>query len=255
MAISLPQVPRNVNGFILYDGPSQLGAGRILAIATGFARKSSNEKTGDMIQVWIIPADAKAHEAYTAGLDVVVCGDCKHRSRASGGNGTCYVNVAQGPSSVWQAWHNGAYLPIADYRVFAGRAVRFGAYGDPCAVPIHIWANILTQTDQWTSYTHQWNKPQFEHYRTFCMASVDNRAEFYEARAQGWRTFRVRTADEKIEPREFICPASEEGGYRKSCIDCRACNGAGNNAERGSVTIIVHGAKGKVSTFNRNAQA
>jgi hypothetical protein len=39
---------------------------------------------------------------------------------------------------------------------------------------------------------------------------------------------------------EFICPASKEANYKKTCNDCGACNG-GINTRKGSPTIIVHG--------------
>ena len=45
------------NGYILYQGPSNIDGKPIVVIATGFANKSANGKTGDMIQTWIIRED------------------------------------------------------------------------------------------------------------------------------------------------------------------------------------------------------
>ena len=47
----------NPNGRILYEGPSMLDGAPIVVIATGFAERSGNDKTGAMIQTWILRAD------------------------------------------------------------------------------------------------------------------------------------------------------------------------------------------------------
>jgi hypothetical protein len=60
----------------------------------------------------------------------------------------------------------------------------------------------------------------------------------------GWRTFRVRTADESLGSREIVCPASPEGGDRRQCVTCLACDGA-DRAGKVSVAIIVHGSKAR----------
>ena len=62
------------NGYIVYQGPSQLTGGNIVVIATGFANKSTNSKTGDLIQTWIMSADESPTEAANSGRDVDVCG-------------------------------------------------------------------------------------------------------------------------------------------------------------------------------------
>ena len=60
----------------------------------------------------------------------------------------------------------------------------------------------------------------------------------------GWRYFRVRRADDPLLAGEIVCPASAEGGKRRTCETCKAC--AGNPNERGaSVVIIAHGATAK----------
>lgn len=253
MKISLPQSP---NGYVLYDGKSQLNGEEILAIAVGFNSKSENEKTGAMVQIHIIPKEHPS-EAYKAGKDDSVCGDCKHRSKYAGGMGTCYVNVATGTSAVWRTYLRGRYSVLSQKdvaHVFKDRIVRFGAYGDPASVPMAVWNPILSVVKGYTSYTHQWNKPFAQSYRSFSMASVDTQEEYELARNMGWRTFRVRTEHDSLNKREFICPASKEGGMRLNCIDCLACNGNGANPMRGNVSIIVHGIKGKIYKFNREMQ-
>jgi hypothetical protein len=66
-----------------------------------------------------------------------------------------------------------------------------------------------------------------------------------EAHAKGWRTFRVRAANEPVTAkREVICPASNEAGNRTSCLDCKACGGLSAKAKV-SMVIIAHGATAK----------
>jgi hypothetical protein len=70
---------RPSNGVILYEGPSVIDGAPIVAIATGFKSPSSNDKTGTMIQVWILRADIAPHEAQKTGADESICGDCPMR--------------------------------------------------------------------------------------------------------------------------------------------------------------------------------
>jgi hypothetical protein len=161
-------------------------------------------------------------------------------------DGSCYVNVGQSPTAVWRAYHRGAYSTMTPAMVeyFNGRAVRFGAYGDPAAVPYDVWRPILDVAGRWTGYTHQWRTCD-QRCRGFLMASCDGLADREEARARGWRTFRIRTADGPLLPGEFMCPASDEAGKRTTCERCCACNGTRLDTRRsaGNPAIIVHGAK------------
>jgi hypothetical protein len=137
-----------VNGYILHEDTEYV------VVAT---LESENVKTGNMIQIWILPRNESPVDAVRNGTDSVVCFDCKHRGDGFSGR-VCYVNVAQGPLAVWQSYRNGnyPYLPTADYaRVFTNRAVRFGAYGEPVLIPMSIVREITAHADGWTGYTHQ----------------------------------------------------------------------------------------------------
>ena len=232
----------SAQGVILYDGPSALDGKPIVAIATGLKHPSANRKTGPMVQTFILRADVPPVEAIKCGADASVCGDCPHRKA---NRGSCYVNVGQSPSSVWHAYKRGVYpeLTKAGLGFFRGRAVRFGAYGDPVAVPYRVWASIVRVAGRWTGYTHQWHRCSW-HYRRFLMASCDSPDEQQTATGRGWRTFRVRTVAEPIQSGEFVCPASDEGSKRTTCERCCACNGTRMDARRsaGSPVIVVHGA-------------
>ncbi len=239
-------------GFVFYDGPSMIDGAPIVAIAV---LRSSNRKTGDMIQTYILRADAHPVDAIRTGDDSSICGDCMHRARTvetidkrgrkrSKRVRTCYVNVGQSVASVFGAWVRGSY-PLIDpadaAQLVADRVVRIGSYGDPAAIPAHIWRALLSQASGHTGYTHQWRHARAQGLRDIVMASADSAQDRDVARAMGWRTFTVRTADQPLAQREIACPASPEGGNRRQCIDCQACNGAGSNNQRASVAIIVHG--------------
>lgn len=212
----------------------------IVAIATGLTGKSSNVKTGPMVQTWILSAEQTPVEAAKSGKDSAVCGNCPLRPLNLG---TCYVTLFQGPRSIWSTWKRGGY-PAFDLKAFTGKPVRFGAYGDPAAVPFEVWDAIGFQASMTTGYTHQWRDcdPLHKHYS---MASVETEVDALEARSRGWRTFRVTTSPgDKSLSKEVICPASEEAGHKIQCIDCGACDGTSSN-RKSHIVIHAHGSRTK----------
>jgi hypothetical protein len=227
-------------GFVFYDGPSLIDGAPIVGIAV---LSSVNGKTGNMVQTYILRADQAPLDAIRAGEDRSICGDCVHRPA---NDGACYVDVSKSVTSVFAAWVRGSYpllAPAAAAGVVAGRVVRMGAYGDPAAIPARVWRALLRRAAGRTGYTHQWRRAYAQGLRSMAMASVDTVPERDVARALGWRTFRVRTADQALGAREIVCPASDEGGNRRQCISCRACDGAERGSVQASVAIVVHGAR------------
>jgi hypothetical protein len=229
-------------GYIVYRGPSELDGAPIVMIA--ITKKSTNSKTGNMVQTYILREDIDPVAAVKVGADESICGDCRHRGNGIDGTGrTCYVNLGHGPSSVYRAFLRGRYPfdAAAAAAACAGRIVRMGTYGDPAAVPVDVWLDLLARAAGRTGYTHQWRTaPQLRH---LVMASADTAMGADVARAMGWRTFRVRTAAQPMLVRESVCPASAEAGKKLQCTDCRACDGA--TGRKGSIAIIVHGALAK----------
>jgi hypothetical protein len=224
-----------MKGFIL-DKNVGFDGQQVVSIAT---LRTSNTKTGDMVQVWILKENQHPLEALKTGHDVSICGDCKHRA------GSCYVNVGQAPASVWKAYQRGIYkdfsqLTEKDKAVLVGRKIRFGAYGDPVLIRIKRIKALLNLTQStFTGYTHAWDNSLFQDYRAFFMASVDSKKEYLKAIGKAWKTFRVRKESEALEKNEFVCPASVEAGKRKTCFDCMACSAFKRG--KGSPSIIVHG--------------
>ena len=218
------------NGFVLYEGPSELNGDPIVAIATF---KSRNAKTGNMAQVWIIRQDIHPVEAISEGVDDAICGDCPLRPVNTG---KCYVNVGQAPAAVWRAYQAGNY-PRGDASMLAGYDVRNGAYGDPAALPTWVNLRLAKHAAKLTGYTHQWRR--FKYLRDWCMASVHSPEERREANELGFRCFRTRTSDEPVMSYEVICPASREAGQKLTCKACTACGGLSSKA-RADVVIIEH---------------
>lgn len=217
-----------MNGYVIHEDSARV------VIATGFAEKSENRKTGDMIQIWILVRACDPVEAVKSGLDRLICRNCRHR-----GDGfrerSCYVNVQHAPLGIWRAWRAGSYLPLPFLSVFEGRRVRFGAYWDPTWIPLPLALAIAGIASGHTGYTHQWRRPSLQGWRQILMASVDTTAELIIARSKGWSTFRV-SADTDHHAFETLCASDRVG---TPCSDCLACAGA-RTGQR-AVFIPAHG--------------
>jgi hypothetical protein len=225
-------------GYVLWSGKSWIDGKQVMCIATGF-NGSSNRKTGNLIQTYILAKEANPVTAIKQNLDRSVCGDCVHRGSDGGKGRTCYVNIGQGPRSVYDAWERGRYLTEWDSEIFRDRIIRLGTYGDPAVVPLFIWDDVLRYSTGHTGYTHQWENPTIYGHARYCMASVDSEEEQARANALGWRTFRV-TPNEyapKTE-NEVLCPASELAGKKLTCSQCLACGGGDR---RSNIYIPAHG--------------
>lgn len=251
----------NNNGRVIWEGESLLDGAPIVVIAIGFGSGSKNRKTGNMIQTYILRRDVSPVDAVQSGADFSICGNCVHRGtvepvsrrskRKRNKGRTCYVNLGQGPLAVFRAYSRGVY-PLWDGYGVNGRMVRLGTYGDPAAVPVWVWENLLRDADGHTGYTHQWRDPRFAALRKYCMASADSTLDALAAQAKGWRTFRVGLPSHAAAERgvEALCPASAEAGKKLSCAQCRACDGTASS-RRGSIYIPAHGGTAVMANIRR----
>lgn len=235
---------------IIYSGPSLIDGAPIVCVAIV---TSGNVKTGNMIQTHILRADVSPLEASKTGADYSICGNCKHRgtpttdsTRKQAQGRTCYVNLGQGPNQVFKALTAGKYSQATPEQIQAiGRArmVRLGTYGDPAAVPSHVWDNLLKDSAGHTGYTHQHDKaPDYSR----LMHSADTPAEALQAHRANRRTFRViplkqwqDNGTKALLSNEILCPASYEAGQRVTCEKCKLCSGSQITAK--SVAIVAHG--------------
>lgn len=231
-------------GFILYDGPSMLNGKPIIAILT---KESSNVKTGNMGQIWILDKDSEPHIAAKTGANDSVCGDCPIKDG-------CYVVLHQGPLAVYRKYKRGGYqdtsYQLGD-RLFilnklAALKIRFGAYGDPAALPLWLLKAISSNCKDFTGYTHQWDKAKFRYLRDFFLASVETPEQSYRAMKAGFRYFRVKEETSRLSPWEIVCPA----GAGTQCKDCLLCNGS---KQAKNIVIDAHGARSVNIEFNPTA--
>jgi len=223
----------NPNGRVLYEGPSMLDGAPIVVIATGFAERSANDKTGGMLQTWILRQDIPPHHAFKSPEGASVCGDCPHRL-----NRTCYVLWYQAPLAVWNCWHHGAGYAPATPADFDGFDLRLGSAGDPAAVPSWIWEPILPRVRKRTGYTHQWRRAVGSWLRGVVQASCDSLQDLADARAAGWRTFTVLPLGAPDPTGTVHCAASTERGNKTNCATCGLCDGASAD-----VAIWAHGSR------------
>lgn len=243
-----------LNAAVIYEGPSMINGGQIVAIATP---ASTNTKTGGMVQIWILAAGGlDPITANRTGADFAICGDCPFKgqpnNKASGyatGRG-CYVNLIHGPLGIYKKYKRGGYAVInsaADLiRYGKGQNIRLGAYGDPAALPRSIIEALLSKASGWTGYTHQnaiLNKQGRARLARFCMASADSLKQARQFWAEGLRTFRTITAVDDVAPGEIICPATVEAGRRTTCEACGLCKGSGIKAK--NIAAVVHGSQKK----------
>jgi hypothetical protein len=206
---------------------------------------SANVKTGDMAQVWILNKNTNPVDALKNGESAKVCFDCTHLK-----NSTCYVNVGQAPQAVYKAYKAGKYAPL-DLDVLKAmikwKAVRFGAYGEPVLIPLHLVKFMAIHARGFTGYTHQWKNLEYLEYRAYFMASADNESEVIKAHQMGYRTFRVKGENQANLTNEIDCPNATTG---VQCRDCTLCDGLGVHGKGKSITAVVHGTKGKINKFN-----
>jgi hypothetical protein len=229
-------------GAIIYNGPSEIDGKPIVVIVIW---KSTNSKTGAMLQTYILRSDIDPRDANKSGEDKSICGSCRHRGKPTKNKKkklakgrTCYVNMGQGVLIVYRAFLAGRYpdytTPAKRRAVGRKRNVRIGTYGDGAAAPTYVWDELLSEADGHTAYSHNGGDP------VRYMISADTLQQAQQAWASKYRTFRVvRDVSEIDSKHETLCPASKEAGYRTTCESCLLCGGTSVKAK--SIAIPVHG--------------
>ena len=233
-------------GYIAYEGPSIIDGKPIVVIVNKIDTDSKNDKTGAIVQSFIIRADIDPVKALQTGDDVSVCGQCEHRpvlARKSG-KSPCYVQVAKSVLSVYGAYKRGRYVRADAATIaaaLAGKIVRIGTYGDPAAAPVQMWNQITRYAAGRRGYTHQWDQPGFDvdAWAPLVMASADTIDQAAKANLLGMRVFRVSQGVD-VQQGEAICPASAEAGRKSTCAKCTLCSGTSIKAR--DIVIADHAA-------------
>jgi hypothetical protein len=231
---------KKIKGFIIDRGLSPIDGQPYVAILT---LKSTNRKTGDMAQVFILREDINPVAAINTGEDYSICGNCPHRKDALGQR-SCYVNVGQGPNSVWKAYKRGAYSEL-NYLELAlalkNRRIRWGAYGDPSVIDPGIVISLNAFATGHTGYTHQWREDFAQEFKGIFQASCDGFNDYLEATAHGWKTFVV--VNKNVTPiYAKQCPATVDNSEAQ-CITCKLCDGA-----KRDIFVHAHGTGSKYVT-------
>lgn len=228
------------NGFILYEGASTFDGKPIVVIVTGYETPSTNPKTGDMLQTWIIKSDDFPSNAVKEGSDSSVCGSCPLKGKV------CYVYMAP-VNNIWRNYKEGCYPKVNDkilQRIKRRRRlVRLGSYGDPCAVPIEVWQPLIKASAGYTGYTHAWQYAD-QRWKQYLMASVESTILMEKAQDLGWRTFRIVESADELTDTEIMCRNWLDEDIK--CEDCKLCNGKTNKP---SIANVVHGTKWKVNNY------
>ena len=194
---------------------------------------SRNPKTGPMKQIWILPRQKHPLDAIKEGYDSTVCGDCELRRVNFN---VCYVTpMALG--AIYKTYTQGKYKPV-DVLQWSQGPVRFGAYGDPAAIPKKTLQQSLLHAQR-IGYTRQWRHRG--DLKGLFMASVFSPNEADEAQKLGFKTFRIMQPHENATENEMMCPA--DGIIQ--CASCMICNGPLQN-----VAIHIHGSKSKIRNFD-----
>ena len=248
---------------MLWTGRSTIDGEQLAVIVTpDRSRSKQNRKLGDVVQIWILREDIDPLTAIQTGADVSICGDCKLRG-SNGSGRACYVPVHWYPRTIWSAYKRGNVytslhvLTEADIDPFEDRIVRIGSYGDPAAVPQQIWHDILGNARSVLGYTQRWRPTSLRNLdctpdlQMLTMASVLSRTERLQAKALGFRTYRVLFDGDVPDDGEIICPYVT---HEVQCEKCRLCDGKRDRHDRRKdIAIPVHGAASTRSAAERTA--
>ena len=224
-------------GAVIHRGPSKIDGQLIIVVAIW---ASTNRKTGDMLQTYIMRSDIDPLTANKLGEDYSICGNCALRgtptldpTKKQAEDRPCYVVLGQGPTVVWNGLQRGIYPDYTNRQqrraLGRGRMVRIGTYGDGAAAPRFVWDDLLFEAEGHNAYSHNGGDPRIY------MQSADTLPQAQAAWSSGFRTFRVVHDTSHLQPNEILCPSSR--GVQ--CVDCRLCGGSQVKAK--SIAIVVHG--------------
>lgn len=212
-------------------------------VIVNFQFKTSNKKTGDMIQNYFIPTEWIESNGDIKKLsDKVICFDCIHNRENLN---DCYVPVGNGLRGLISKVKSLRRIGLENIpylteeieskllKKIENKPLRFGSYGEPILLGERLIQKITEKVDFWTGYTHEWHKNPWA--KKYFMASVESDLIDMAAKKMGWRTF---YAGDPVESDNVTCPASKEAGRKSTCENCRLCMGTSSKAK--SIKIKIH---------------
>jgi hypothetical protein len=234
-----------INGVSLgiFTSPVNNDLVELIALFTG------NKKTGDMIQLSVLPVDGDIADN-TQGR-AAICGTCPHVAL-----GSCYA-YDQGLFSMMKAFRNGNYkaMELDQFLTIAKtRKIRFGRFGDISLLPFDLINEIAMSCKGFTGYTNQWRSKHYDsRFNELFMLSTLGEKDSKQAAKKfpDARQFKVINTDvdyvNDIDANVITCPS--ENGF--NCNECLLCDG-GNAAVSGvNIEIKAHGLDYKSKRINR----
>ncbi len=195
------------------------------SISVYYTSKSANAKTGNIPNTTILVDDVKPTDAIKNGQDFAICGDCQLRRVDKTDKLSCYVNCGFGPNAIHNAKNRGSIKDTLDINQI--KVQRHCSYGDPASLSKELNYTILDLADKTLCYTHQWEKPEFNYLKSFCMASVHSKSEAKRAQKLGFRTFRIlENENVKLMDNEKMCFYYS---HNVQCVKCQQCDGQQSN--------------------------
>ena len=207
-------------------------------------RSSSNSKTGDMVQLAILPIDNKPTKALK-NRQLPNCSDCALIS-------ACYVNTVS-LNAVYEQTVNQA---VSELPKSFRAPIRLGSWGDPGLLPLDLLQQLSSAAGRHTGYTHLWQQIGQE-YSQLLMASIDHLTAKKQgltvqelkqlAWDKGYRTYTILQPGEQQSAQERPCLYVSNN---TQCRYCKLCNGAGSKR---SITAPLHGPNNKQIAYARSA--
>ena len=207
-------------------------------------RSSSNSKTGDMVQLAILPIDNKPTEALK-NRQLPNCSSCALIS-------TCYVNTVS-LNAVYKQTVNQAVSAVPKQ---LRAPIRLGSWGDPGLLPLSLLQQLIGAAGAHTGYTHLWQQIGQE-YSAVLMASIDHLTAKQQrltvqqlkqlAWDKGYRTYSILQPGEKQSAQERSCLYVSNN---TQCRYCKLCDGASSQR---SITAPLHGPNNKQIAYKKQA--
>ena len=211
---------------------------------------SGNAKTGNMIQLSVLPVDGDISE--TSEGRTAICGSCPLKK-------ACYAHD-QGLFAMMKAYKAGKYqpMPMDEFLAIAQyRFVRFGRFGDLSLLPYEVVKQIADVAKGFTGYTNQWRSKYFDsRFTSIFMLSTVGMKDSEEAAKRFPDARQFRVINEKAEyvndtAKGFItCPSTN--GF--NCDECLLCDGQAQKVAGLSIEIRAHGIAYKTKRINKMLQ-
>lgn len=194
---------------------------------------SSNRKTGDMIQTYLLDKSRLKSEKSVFGAK---CQDCSmvkecYVSRDKLSVRRSLVLTLEGQRATYQKRLLGGVLPL-----LKGRLIRLGTYGDPSAIPLRDLARICSSAKGHTGYTHFWREID-EGYSAYLMSSCETLADELLSNALGYRAFRVLLDAHEVHETSKKSVQCLNASVGLTCAECLLCSGSQG---KGSSNIYIH---------------